>query len=74
MTLYSDGSLRGNVIDDSEQLVLGALTRDSGHAPTTPPQRRDPGLNPIMLIPVSADIATCEELMGESRFAVPPGA
>lgn len=62
MTLYSDGSLRGNVIDDSEQLVLGA-SLPFLDTPNNPPQRRDPGLNPIILIPVSEDVDTCEELM-----------
>ena len=71
MTLYSDGSLRGNVIDDSEQLVLGASLAILD-TPNNPPQRRDPGLNPIMLIPVSADIATCEELMANRDSLFPP--
>ena len=62
MTLYSDGSLRGNVIDDSEQLVIGA-SLPFLDTPNNPPQRRDPGLNPIILIPISDDIDTCEELM-----------
>ncbi|RMF84646.1 MAG: hypothetical protein D6744_02715, partial [Planctomycetota bacterium] len=43
-TLYSDGSLRGSVIDDSEQLVIGASLAILD-TPNNPPQRRDPGLN-----------------------------
>ena len=62
LTLYSDGSLWGNVIDDSEQLVIGASLAILD-TPNNPPQRRDPGLNPIILIPVPDDIDTCEELM-----------
>ena len=71
MTLFSDGSLRGNVIDDSEQLVIGASLAILD-TPNNPPQRRDPGLNPIILIPVSDDIDTCEELMARRDLLFPP--
>ncbi len=71
MTLYSDGSLRGRVIDDSEQLVIGASLAFLD-TPNNPPQRRDPGLNPIILIPVSDDIDTCEELMANRDLLFPP--
>lgn len=73
MTLYSDGSLRGSVIDDSEQLVIGASLAILD-TPNNPPQRRDPGLNPIILIPVPADMDTCEELMAnrDSLFPAEP--
>mgnify|MGYP005835569195 FL=1 len=62
MTLYSDGSLRGVVVDDSEQLVIGA-SLGILNTPNNPDQRDDPGLNPIILVPIPADINTCEELM-----------
>lgn len=71
LTLYSDGSLRGNVVDDSEQLVIGA-SLSILDTPNNPPQRRDPGLNPILLIPVSADLDTCEELMSQRDALFPP--
>jgi hypothetical protein len=71
LMLYSDGSLRGNVIDDSEQLVIGA-SLPILDTPNNPPQRRDPGLNPIILIPVSEDIDTCEELMELRDTLFPP--
>lgn len=71
MTLYSDGSLRGNVIDDSEQLVIGASLAILD-TPNNPPQRRDPGLNPIILTPVSDDLDTCEELMAMRDALFPP--
>jgi hypothetical protein len=73
MTLYSDGSLRGVVVDDSEQLVVGASLTILD-TPNNPSQRRDPGLNPIILIPVSDDIDTCEELMAnrDSLFPAEP--
>lgn len=71
MTLYSDDSLRGRVIDDSEQLVIGA-SLPILDTPNNPPQRRDPGLNPIILIPISDDIDTCEELMSIRDSLFPP--
>ena len=70
MTLYSDGSLRGSVIDDSEQLVIGASLAILD-TPNNPPQRRDPGLNPIILIRVSDDLDTCEELMANRASLFP---
>lgn len=71
LTLYSDGSLVGTVIDDSEQLVVGASLRIL-NTPNDPDQRDDPGLNPIILIPVSEDIDTCEELMALRDTLFPP--
>lgn len=71
MTLYSDGSLRGSVIDDSEQLVIEA-SLPFLDTPNNPPQRRDPGLNPIILIPVPDDIDTCKELMAIRESLFPP--
>lgn len=71
MTLYPDGSLRGNVIDDSEQLIIGASLAILD-TPNNPPQRRDPGLNPIILIPVSDDVDTCVELMERRDTLFPP--
>lgn len=71
LTLYSDGSLRGHVIDDSEQLVIGASLAFL-NTPNNPPQRRDPGLNPIILVPVADDIDTCEELMSIRELLFPP--
>lgn len=71
LTLYSDGSLRGSVIDDSEQLVIGA-SLEILDVPNNPPQRRDPGLNPIILVPIPADLDTCEELMANRESLFPP--
>lgn len=62
MTLYSDGSLRGWVVDNSEQLVIGASLCIL-NTPNNPAQWDDPGLNPIILVPISDEIDTCEELM-----------
>ncbi len=71
LTLYSDGSLWGSVIDDSEQLVIGASLAILD-TPNNPPQRRDPGLNPIILVPVPDDLDTCEELMANRDSLFPP--
>lgn len=73
MTLYSDGTLRGTVIDDSEQLVVGASIAIL-NTPNNPDQWSDPGLNPIILVPVPADLDTCEELMAnrDSLFPAEP--
>ncbi len=71
MTLYSDGSLRGTVVDDSEQLVIGA-SLSILNAPNNPAQWDDPGLNPIILIPIPEDIDTCEELMANRDLLFPP--
>jgi len=71
LTLYSDGSLRGTVIDDSEQLVVGA-SLGILNTPNDPDQWDDPGLNPIILVPVPDDIDTCEELMMNRDSLFPP--
>jgi hypothetical protein len=70
LTLFSDGSLRGSVVDTSEQLVLGA-TLAILNAPNNPPQWNDPGLSPMMLIPIPDDMDTCEELMANRDLLFP---
>ena len=71
VTLYSDGTLRGAVIDDSEQLVVGA-SLGILNTPNDPDQCKDPGLNPIILVPVPAEIDECEELMANRDSLFPP--
>ena len=71
MALYSDGSMRGVVVDDSEQLVVGA-SLGILNTPNNPDQWDDAGLNPIILIPISDDIDTCEELMANRDSLFPP--
>jgi hypothetical protein len=70
VTLYSDGSLRGTVVDDSEQLVVGA-SLGILNTPNDPDQWDDPGLNPIILVPIPDDIDTCEELMANRDTLFP---
>jgi hypothetical protein len=71
LTLYSDGSLRGRVIDNSEQLVIGASLAILD-APNEPTQRPDPGLNPLILIPIGDDVDTCAELIAMRDALFPP--
>lgn len=71
MTLFSDGSLRGTVTDDSEQLVIDA-SLGILNVPNNPDQWPDLGLSPIILVPVSDEIDTCEELMAIRDTLFPP--
>jgi hypothetical protein len=71
LTLYPDGSLRGSVEDSSEQLVVGA-SLDILNTPNDPDQWDDPGLSPIILVPIPDDIDTCEELMARRDTLFPP--
>lgn len=71
MTLYSDGSLRGTVTDDSEQLVVGASLAIL-NVPNNPDQWPDLGLSPIILVPIPEDVDTCEELMAIRDSIFPP--
>ena len=71
MTLFSDGSLRGTVIDESEQLVLGASI-SLLDVPNDPAQWPDAGLSPIILIPVADELDTCDELMANRDRLFPP--
>ena len=71
LTLYSNGSLHGTVVDDSEQLVVGA-SLGILNSPNDPDQLEDPGLSPIILVPIPDDIDTCEELMAIRESLFPP--
>jgi hypothetical protein len=71
LTLYSDGSLWGTVLDDSEQLVIGA-SLEILNTPNDPDQWDDPGLSPIILVPIPDDIDTCDELMANRNSLFPP--
>lgn len=62
LTLNNNGTLSGYVTDHSEQFVVGAskkiLNQESHNF-----QLPDKGLNPVLLVKVSPDIDTPEELM-----------
>lgn len=62
LTLGSDGILYGHVVDLSEQFVLGASMKILDQ-PSNPIQHADYGLSPLMLVPISEDLDTLEELM-----------
>ena len=65
------GKYRGTVTDNSEQLVIGASLAILD-TPNNPDQWDDPGLNPIILIPIPDEIDTCEELMAIRDALFPP--
>ena len=62
LTLNSNGTLSGYIVDRSEQFVVGAskkiLNQESNSI-----QHPDPGLSPVLLVPVDPDIDSLEELM-----------
>ena len=62
LTLHSNGNLYGHVVDSSEQFVVGASRRILAQE-SNPYQIPDVGMSPIMLIRISDDIDTPEELM-----------
>jgi hypothetical protein len=71
MTLNPDGTLTGYVIDESEQFVVGAskkiLAQESNNI-----QHPDPGMSPVLLVPVDPEIDTLEELMEIRDEIFPP--
>jgi hypothetical protein len=62
LTLNADGTLSGYVVDKSEQFVVGASKKILAQ-PSNSVQHPDYGLSPVLLVPISADIDTPEELM-----------
>ena len=62
MTLNNDGTLSGYIVDRSEQFVVGAskkiLNQESNSI-----QHPDPGLSPVLLVPIDPNIDSLEELM-----------
>ncbi len=62
LQLNNDGTLTGHVQDDSEQFIVGASKKILDQ-PSNNFQHPSTGMNPILLVPVSDDIDTLEELM-----------
>jgi len=62
LTLNNDGTLTGYVKDDSEQFVVGATLKMLDQASNNT-QHPSKGMNPIILVPISDEIDTLEELM-----------
>jgi hypothetical protein len=62
LTWNPNRTLSGYVVDRSEQFVVGAskkiLTQESNSI-----QHPDPGMSPVLLVPISPEIDTIEELM-----------
>ncbi|MFH0757676.1 MAG: hypothetical protein V2B15_10350 [Bacteroidota bacterium] len=62
LTMNGNGTLSGYLVDRSEQFVVGAskkiLNQESNSI-----QHPDPGLSPVLLVPVDPHINTLEELM-----------
>ena len=62
LTWNNDGSFSGYVVDRSEQFVVGA-SKKILKQPSNSVQHPDPGLSPVLLVPVDPGIDTYEELM-----------
>jgi hypothetical protein len=62
LQLNNDGTLTGYVQDDSEQFIVGASKKILDQ-PSNNFQHPSTGMNPILLVRVSDDIDTLEELM-----------
>ncbi len=62
LTLKTNGMLSGYIEDRSEQFIVGASLKILAQ-PSNNIQHPDKGLNPVLLVPISDDIDTPEELM-----------
>ena len=71
LTINQDGSITGYVKDDSEQFVVGASLKILAQASNSI-QNPDPGMNPVILIPIDPEIDTPEELMALGDELFPP--
>ncbi len=74
LTLNRDGTLSGYIEDRSEQFVVGASKKILAQ-PSNSIQYPDMGLNPILLVPISEEVDTPEELMElrDELFPKEPG-
>ncbi len=74
LNINQDGSITGYVKDDSEQFVVGASLKILAQ-PSNSIQHPDPGMSPVILIPVDPQIDTPEELMAlrDELFPAEPG-
>lgn len=62
LSLNNNGTITGYVKDESEQFVVGASMKILAQE-SNAHQHPDKGLNPVLLVPVSEEINTLEELM-----------
>ena len=74
LTLNNNGTLTGYVDDQSEQFVVGA-SKKILNQPSNSVQHPDKGLSPLLLVPISEDVDTPEELMElrDELFPKEPG-
>lgn len=74
LTLNNNGTLTGYVKDRSEQFVVGA-SKKILNQPSNSVQHPDMGLSPLLLVPISEDIDSLEELMElrDELFPEEPG-
>ena len=74
LTLNNNGTLTGYVEDRSEQFVVGA-SKKILNQPSNSVQHPDMGLSPLLLVPISEDIDSLEELMElrDELFPEEPG-
>ena len=74
LTLNNNGTLTGYVEDRSEQFVVGA-SKKILNQPSNSVQHPDMGLSPLLLVPISEDIDSLEELMKlrDELFPEEPG-
>lgn len=71
LALYPDGRIIGHVEDLSEQFVIDAnmkILRQQSNNEQVP----DPGLNPVLLVPVDASVDTIEALRAMRSTLFPP--
>ena len=71
LKLHSNGNIYGYVEDYSEQFVVGASHKILERQ-VNPPQHEDYGLSPIILVPISDSIDSCDELMKHRDLFFPP--
>jgi len=74
LTLNNNGTLTGYVEDRSDQFVVGA-SKKILNQPSHSIQHPDMGLSPVLLVPISKDIDSLEELMElrDELFPAEPG-
>ncbi len=74
LTLNSNGTLTGYIEDRSEQFIVGASKKILTQ-PSNSVQHPDMGLSPLLLVPISEDVDSLEELMElrDELFPEEPG-
>ena len=71
MTVETPDRIHGTVVDRSEQFILGANLKMLDK-PSDPVQNPDPKMNPIILVRLTDEIQTCDQLMDNRDRLFPP--